>query len=173
MPKWTDYTTKTEPADNDEVMVLDTAGKVNKRLGLSALSDWIIRKIANKVFENLQTKNKTILGAINELNSKTFKGNISLKSYDNNDESYVTAVFSINPNPSCNPCVINIANQVCVFFLNGYIPKILGFSMTSNVKECFFSGNGVANFTLTIKFGKDNYLSEDQCKTATVISYLK
>ena len=73
MPKWTDYTIKTEPADNDEVMVLDTAGKANKRLGLSALSDWIIGKIANKVFENLQTQNKTILGAINELNSNTSK----------------------------------------------------------------------------------------------------
>ena len=71
MPKWTDYTIKTEPADNDEVMVLDTAGKANKRLGLSALSDWIIEKIANKVFENLQTQNKTILGALNELNSNT------------------------------------------------------------------------------------------------------
>ena len=71
MPKWTDYTIKTEPADNDEVMVLDTAGKANKRLGLSALSDWIIEKIANKVFENLQTQNKTILGALNELNSKS------------------------------------------------------------------------------------------------------
>ena len=71
MPKWTDYTTKTEPADNDEVMVLDTAGKANKRLGLSALSDWIIGKIANKVFENLQTQNKTILGALNELNSNS------------------------------------------------------------------------------------------------------
>lgn len=72
MPKWTDYTTKATPADNDEVMILDTAGKANKRLGLSALSDWIIGKIANKVFENLQTNNKTVLGAINELNSKTF-----------------------------------------------------------------------------------------------------
>lgn len=75
MPKWTDYTIKTNPADNDEVMILDTAGKANKRLGLSALSDWIIGKIANKVFENLQTQNKTILGAINELNSKRFKAN--------------------------------------------------------------------------------------------------
>ena len=77
MPKWTDYTTKTDPADKDELMILDTAGKANKRLGLSALSDWIIGKIANKVFENLQTQNKTILGAINELNSNTnFYGNI-------------------------------------------------------------------------------------------------
>ena len=73
MSKWTDYTIKTNPADNDEVMILDTAGKANKRLGLSALSDWIIGKIANKVFENLQTQNKTILGALNELNSKTLR----------------------------------------------------------------------------------------------------
>ena len=71
MPKWTDYTIKTEPADKDEVMILDTSGKANKRLGLSALSDWIIGKIASKVFENLQTQNKTILGALNELNSNS------------------------------------------------------------------------------------------------------
>lgn len=73
MPKWTDYTIKTNPADKDEVMILDTAGKANKRLGLSALSDWIIGKIANKVFKNLQTQNKTILGALNELNSNALK----------------------------------------------------------------------------------------------------
>ena len=173
MPKWTDYTTKTTVADNDEVMTLDTAGKANKRLSLSTLSDWVLGKIADKVFEKLQTNDKTILGAINELNSKTFKGNISLISYDNNDENYITAVFSVNPDPSCNPCVINIANRACVFFLNGYIPKLLGFSMTSNVRECFFSGTGVTNITLTIKFGKDNYLSEEQCKTATIITYVK
>ena len=68
MPKWTDYTIKTTVADNDEVMVLDTAGKANKRLSLSTLSDWVLGKIAAKVFEKLQTNDKTILGAINELN---------------------------------------------------------------------------------------------------------
>lgn len=72
MPKWTDYTTKTTVADNDEVMTLDTAGKANKRLSLSTLSDWVLGKIADKVFEKLQTNDKTILGAINELNSKVF-----------------------------------------------------------------------------------------------------
>lgn len=68
MPKWTDYTIKTDPADKDEVMILDTAGKANKRLGLSALSDWILNKLADKTFQKLATSNKTILGAINELN---------------------------------------------------------------------------------------------------------
>lgn len=36
---------------------------------LSKLSDFVLNKIADKVFEKLQTNNKTILGAINELNS--------------------------------------------------------------------------------------------------------
>lgn len=84
MPKWTDYTIKANPADKDEMMILDTAGKANKRLGLSALSDWIIGKIADKVFENLQTQNKTILGALNELNSKVFANVRNLSTFSIN-----------------------------------------------------------------------------------------
>lgn len=80
MPKWTDYTIKTTVADNDEVMTLDTAGKANKRLLLSTLSDWVLGKIADKVFEKLQTNDKTILGAINELNSNRLK--YITKTYD-------------------------------------------------------------------------------------------
>lgn len=72
MPKWTDYTIKTNPADKDEMMILDTAGKANKRLGLSALSDWILNKLADKTFQKLATSNKTILGAINDLNSVAY-----------------------------------------------------------------------------------------------------
>lgn len=92
MPKWTDYTIKTEPADKDELMILDTAGKANKRLGLSALSDWIIGKIANKVFENLKTQNKTILGALNELNSNTSK--LVLKANVTNIQALVSKASS-------------------------------------------------------------------------------
>lgn len=91
MPKWTDYTIKTTVADNDEVMVLDTAGKANKRLSLSTLSDWVLGKIADKVFEKLQTNDKTILGAINELNSNTSKLYISMtKNIAAFDSKYTT-----------------------------------------------------------------------------------
>lgn len=69
MPKWTDCTIKTEPADNDEVMVLDTAGKANKRLSLSALLGFIENKIMSRRFDNLNTTDKTVLGAINEVDS--------------------------------------------------------------------------------------------------------
>ena len=89
MPKWTDYTIKTTVADNDEVMALDTAGKANKRLSLSTLSDWVLGKIADKVFEKLQTNDKTILGAINELNSKT-----TSKTYQGSDiSSYFGQIY--------------------------------------------------------------------------------
>ena len=92
MPKWTDYTIKTNPADNDEVMVLDTAGKANKRLGLSALSDWILNKLADKVFQKLETNSKTVLGAINELNSN--KTSSTLLELSNNIDNFLNKTSS-------------------------------------------------------------------------------
>jgi hypothetical protein len=92
MPKWTDYTTKTTVADNDEIMTLDTAGKANKRLSLSTLSDWVLGKIADKVFEKLQTNDKTILGAINELNSNTSK--LALKENVTNIQALISKASS-------------------------------------------------------------------------------
>lgn len=72
MAKWTDYTTDTNPTDTDEVMTLDAdkTPKANNRVTLSTLADYFLDKLASKVFEKLETQNKTILGAINELNSK-------------------------------------------------------------------------------------------------------
>lgn len=91
MPKWTDYTIKTAPADKDEMMILDTASKANKRLGLSALSDWILNKLADKVFQRLKTDSKTVLGAINELNSKA--GTIYSKGITNYGAAYDAVVI--------------------------------------------------------------------------------
>ena len=71
--KWTDYTTKTTPADNDEVLELSTNEKVQKRLTLGNLSDWILNKVADKVYSKLETNSKTLVTAINELNSKALK----------------------------------------------------------------------------------------------------
>lgn len=72
MAKWTDYTTDTNPTDNDEVMTLDAdkSPKANKRVTLSTLADYFLDKLASKVFAKLGTQNKTVIGALNELNSK-------------------------------------------------------------------------------------------------------
>ena len=87
MAKWTDYTTDTNPTDTDEVMTLDTdkTPKANKRVTLSTLADYFLDKLASKVFEKLETQNKTILGAINELNSKGFLGLIDASLTDWNN----------------------------------------------------------------------------------------
>lgn len=75
MAKWTDYTTDTNPTDTDEVMTLDAdkSPKANKRVTLSTLADYFSDKLASKVFAKLETQNKTVIGALNELNSKQSK----------------------------------------------------------------------------------------------------
>lgn len=71
--KWNEYTTGTDLDDTDELMILDTSAKANKRTLLSKLADYVLGKLADKVFEKLETQNKTILGALNELNSNSLK----------------------------------------------------------------------------------------------------
>ena len=75
--KWNEYTTGTDLDDTDELMILDTSAKANKRTLFSKLSDYVLGKLADKVFEKLETQNKTVVGAINELNSKPFRATIT------------------------------------------------------------------------------------------------
>lgn len=70
--KWTDgYAIKTKAADADEAMILSTAEKANKRIKFSGIWDWIVDKLASAVVSKLTTTDKTIIGALNELNSKS------------------------------------------------------------------------------------------------------
>ena len=71
--KWNEYTTGTDLDDTDELMILDTSAKANKRTLLSKLSDYVLGKLADKVFAKLETQNQTVIGALNELNSKRDK----------------------------------------------------------------------------------------------------
>ena len=70
MAKWTEYTKKEALKDNDELMILDTDGKANKRTLMYKVWDYVVDKMTSAVIAKLDTKDKTILGAINELNSK-------------------------------------------------------------------------------------------------------
>lgn len=74
MPKWTEYTTKDTLADNDEVMLYDATGRVNKRGLMSKFWDYVVDKMATAVISKLETKNKTVIGALNYLNGNTFSG---------------------------------------------------------------------------------------------------
>lgn len=70
MASWDSYTEKTTPADNDTLMIKDTAGGANKRTPFSGVWNWIVKKLASAVISQLETTNKSIIPAINELNSK-------------------------------------------------------------------------------------------------------
>ena len=69
MAKFNEYPVKTTPKDADTLMLYDAATKSNKLSTFSGIWNWIGGKLTNAVISNLQTSNKTVLGAINELNS--------------------------------------------------------------------------------------------------------
>lgn len=73
MPKWTEYTSKDTLADNDEVMLYDATARANKRGLMSKFWDYVVDKMATAVISKLETNNKTIIGAINALNSDSLK----------------------------------------------------------------------------------------------------
>lgn len=79
MPKWTEYTSKNTLADNDEVMLYDATGKANKRGLMSKFWDYVVDKMSTAVISKLETNNKTIIGAINALNSDCQFSNKILK----------------------------------------------------------------------------------------------
>lgn len=79
---WSNYTEKTAtPVDADEVMVRDSTDGKNKRLIFGTFWKWVAKKLNEATISELQTSNKTVIGAINYLNGKTsktnFNGNIS------------------------------------------------------------------------------------------------
>ena len=69
MGKFNEYTQKATPEDADSLMIYDAAAKANKLSPFSGIWNWIVGKLTNAVISNLQTSNKTMVGAINELNS--------------------------------------------------------------------------------------------------------
>ena len=73
MPKWSEYTSKDTLADNDEVMLYDATGRANKRGLMSKFWDYVVDKMSTAVISKLKTNNKTIIGAINALNSDKTK----------------------------------------------------------------------------------------------------
>lgn len=95
MGKFNEYSQKATPEDADSLMIYDAAAKSNKLSPFSGIWNWIVGKLTNAVISNLQTNNKTVVGALNELNSK------SLYTYTIPVDSYVDIKL-----PYANGCYI-------------------------------------------------------------------
>lgn len=98
MGKFNEYSQKATPADNDTLMIYDATSKANKLSPFSGIWNWIVGKLTNAVISNLQTRNQTVLGAINELNSKPLFSNISDITIEvsNTDDDPVELAFPID-----------------------------------------------------------------------------
>lgn len=71
---WSNYTEKTAtPVDTDEMMARDSTDGKNKRLLFGTFWKWVAKKLNEATISELETNNKTIIGAINALNSDCSK----------------------------------------------------------------------------------------------------
>ena len=145
MPKWTEYTSKDTLADNDEVMLYDATARANKRGLMSKFWDYIVDKMSTAVISKLETENKTIIGALNTLNSEssislckvisgenTFSSELKGKSYK--------AIIGFFYEPSDNP--FSFGSGYFIAFQATYLQEassfvIIGASLTGIIENKF------------------------------------
>lgn len=143
---WKNYTQKnTALSDNDEVMLLDSTDEKNKRGLMSKFWDYVVDKMATAVISKLETNNKTIIGAINALNSEssislckvisgenTFSSELKGKSYK--------AIIGFFYEPSDNP--FSFGSGYFIAFQATYLQEassfvIIGASLTGIIENKF------------------------------------
>lgn len=97
MGKFNEYSQKATPADNDTLMIYDATSKANKLSPFSGIWNWIVEKLTNAVISNLQTNNKSVVGALNELNSNRISSYASA-AYDKIPDGNEIAFFRAGEN---------------------------------------------------------------------------
>ena len=150
MPKWTEYTSKDTLADNDEVMLYDATARANKRGLMSKFWDYVVDKMATAVISKLETNNKTIIGAINALNSETSGKTFSMTLRDN---------ISAN---SFARCIV--FGKLCLVYMNLYPKNFFNdgdilFDLSVSAKEMTFAAinSGLADSYIQVSENKIYY----------------
>lgn len=143
---WSNYTEKTAtPVDTDEVMARDSTDGKNKRLLFGTFWKWVAKKLNEATIPELQTNNKTVIGAINKLNSEssislckvisgenTFSSELKGKSYK--------AIIGFFYEPSDNP--FSFGSGYFIAFQATYLQEansfvIIGASLTGIIENKF------------------------------------
>ena len=135
MGKFNEYSQKATPEDADSLMIYDATAKANKLSPFSGIWNWIVGKLTNAVISNLQTRNKTVVGALNELYSKT------LRQVDDNVEDWNNiaspGIYSGNGSTSKNtPIEVPIWINAFVVPSNGNVNFLTAYAITE--KGIFF-----------------------------------
>lgn len=110
---WSNYTEKTAtPVDADEVMVRDSTDGKNKRLLFGTFWKWVAKKLNEATISELETDNKTIIGAINALNGNHVTIVKEVKITTTEKLSYTGAEITIKENQIALLCFTNNWNDV-------------------------------------------------------------
>nr|DAK35632.1 MAG TPA: hypothetical protein [Caudoviricetes sp.] len=146
MGKFNEYSQKATPADNDTLMIYDATSKANKLSPFSGIWNWIVGKLTNAVISNLQTNNKSVVGALNELNSKPFL---------RYEKAFGESLTIKNVRAATHGLII-IEKAMVVFYLGGSIN--IGYTVTTSALP---DGITVSNSdrTVTIKSTKTQMIT--------------
>ena len=146
MGKFNEYSQKATPEDADSLMIYDAAAKANKLLSFSGIWNWIVGKLTNAVISNLQTSNKTVVGALNELNSNPFL---------RYEKAFGESLTIKNVRAATHGLII-IEKTMVVFYLGGSIS--IGYTVTTSALP---DGITVSNSdrTVTIKSTKTQMIT--------------
>lgn len=130
MGKFNEYSQKATPADNDTLMIYDATAKANKLSPFSGIWNWIVGKLTNAVISNLQTSNKTVVGALNELYS-----NLPVVGVYDLDNPPEKIIFSAMAGSTNLPDGFGDANAATVIRMNlggNYYDSMIAFSFTAD-----------------------------------------
>ena len=146
MGKFNEYSQKATPADNDTLMIYDATSKANKLSPFSGIWNRIVEKLTNAVISNLQTNDKTVIGAINELNSNPFL---------RYEKAFGESLTIKNVRAATHRLII-IEKTMVVFYLGGSIS--IGYTVTTSALP---DGITVSNSdrTVTIKSTKTQMIT--------------
>lgn len=124
MPKWTEYTSKDTLADNDEVMLYDATARANKRGLMSKFWDYVVDKMSTAVISKLETENKTIIGALNTLNSDFGKAVSSSSEFITDFNEVKTTGFYYFKGDAKNAPTSTTAGNLIIIASNAAISQI-------------------------------------------------
>lgn len=146
MGKFNEYSQKATPEDADSLMIYDATAKANKLSPFSGIWNWIVGKLTNAVISNLRTSNKTVVGALNELNSNPFL---------RYEKAFGESLTIKNVRAATHGLII-IEKTMVVFYLGGSIS--IGYTVTTSALP---DGITVSNSdrTVTIKSTKTQMIT--------------
>lgn len=133
---------KSAPEDNDLLVEYDASASKVKNVKFGGVWNWIVKKLTSAVINELQTSSKNVVGAINELNSKTLLhnagGHNSIFRGKNLGTSYTSAMSKAIQNGTFDDLFVGD-----YLTINGTVYRVAGFNLGKQIGDNTSMGNSM------------------------------